>query len=222
MAIAESVENYEGEEAHINASQQGVIQYPREFARCLQLFAEQRPASYFEVGCYNGATASLATAYLQRFNPPSRRRPSTSGRPSSSTTSCAISFRCATAWARFPTTSRTSVSTRSSSMATTALNGLGRIIKTSDAMPCICAVHDVNHAPYRERPAGWWRARGVGTDQTRRRRRIYRDFRTSKPRHYGHRRACAGGSRTPETSLLASAVKHLKFLHKQAVSLASR
>lgn len=69
VAIAESVENYEGEEAHINASQQGVIQIPREFARCLQLFAEQRPASYFEVGCYNGATASLATAYLQRFNP---------------------------------------------------------------------------------------------------------------------------------------------------------
>jgi hypothetical protein len=69
VAIAESVENYEGEEAYINASQQGVIQIPREFARMLQLFAAQRPATYFEVGCYNGATASLATAYLQRFNP---------------------------------------------------------------------------------------------------------------------------------------------------------
>lgn len=69
VAIAEAVENYEGEEDHVNASQQGVIQIPREFARCLQLFAAHRPETYFEVGCYNGATASIATAYLQRFNP---------------------------------------------------------------------------------------------------------------------------------------------------------
>ncbi|HYR57766.1 MAG TPA: class I SAM-dependent methyltransferase, partial [Chthoniobacteraceae bacterium] len=60
---------YEGEEDYINASQQGVIQLPREFARWLLLLAEYRPATYLEIGCFNGATASLAAAYLQRFNP---------------------------------------------------------------------------------------------------------------------------------------------------------
>lgn len=69
VPIPETETTYEGEENFINASQQGVIQLPREFARCLQLFAARRPASYFEVGCFNGATASLAAAYLQRFNP---------------------------------------------------------------------------------------------------------------------------------------------------------
>lgn len=69
MPIHGAHEVYEGEEDYINGSQQGVIQIPREFARWLLLLAEHRPASYLEVGCFNGATATLATAYLQRFNP---------------------------------------------------------------------------------------------------------------------------------------------------------
>jgi protein-L-isoaspartate O-methyltransferase len=65
--IPEAAATYAGEEAHLNASQQGVIQLPREFARWLQLAAAHRPARYLEIGCFNGATASLAAAYLARF-----------------------------------------------------------------------------------------------------------------------------------------------------------
>jgi len=69
MPIHGADEVYEGDEDCINGSQQGVIQIPREFARWLLLLGEHGPANYLEVGCFNGATASLATAYLQRFNP---------------------------------------------------------------------------------------------------------------------------------------------------------
>lgn len=69
VPIPEVDETYEGEEEFINASQQGVIQLPREFARYLQFLAQHRPGSYLEIGCFNGATASIATAYLHRFNP---------------------------------------------------------------------------------------------------------------------------------------------------------
>ena len=60
---------YEGETDALNSSQQGLIQLPREFARWLLLLAEHRPATYLEIGSFNGASASLAAAYLQRFNP---------------------------------------------------------------------------------------------------------------------------------------------------------
>ena len=60
---------YEGETDWLNSSQQGLIQLPREFARWLLLLAAHRPASYLEIGCFNGASASLAAAYLHRFNP---------------------------------------------------------------------------------------------------------------------------------------------------------
>lgn len=53
----------------VNGSHQGVTQYPLEFARWLRLLADERPATYLEIGCYNGGTACLATAYLHRFNP---------------------------------------------------------------------------------------------------------------------------------------------------------
>lgn len=69
VPIPEVAATYEGEDDFVNASQQGVIQLPREFARYLILLGEHRPATYLEVGCFNGATASLATAFLQRFNP---------------------------------------------------------------------------------------------------------------------------------------------------------
>ncbi|MDB6152964.1 MAG: hypothetical protein JWL90_1417 [Chthoniobacteraceae bacterium] len=69
VPIPEYEQTYAGEEEFINASQQGLIQLPREFARYLLIAARERPATYLEIGCFNGATASLATAYLQRFNP---------------------------------------------------------------------------------------------------------------------------------------------------------
>ena len=69
VTIPDAALTYEGEEDFLNASQQGVIQLPREFARWLMLAATHRPVRYLEIGCFNGATATLATAYLQRFNP---------------------------------------------------------------------------------------------------------------------------------------------------------
>lgn len=69
VPIPEAALTYEGEEEHLNASQQGVIQLPQEFARWLQLAAAHRPARYLEIGTFNGATACLAAAYLARFHP---------------------------------------------------------------------------------------------------------------------------------------------------------
>ena len=69
VPIPDAEITYEGEDEWLNSSQQGLIQLPREFARWLLLLSEHRPASYLEIGCFNGATASLAAAYLQRFNP---------------------------------------------------------------------------------------------------------------------------------------------------------
>ena len=69
VPIPDAEITYEGETDHLNSSQQGLIQLPREFARWLLLLAENRPATYLEIGTFNGATASIAAAYLQRFNP---------------------------------------------------------------------------------------------------------------------------------------------------------
>lgn len=72
VPIPEAAATYASEEDHINGTQQGLIQLPREFARWLLLLAGHRPASYLEIGCFNGATASLAAAYLCRFVPAAR------------------------------------------------------------------------------------------------------------------------------------------------------
>ena len=69
VPIPEAAMTYEGEGDCLNPSQQGLIQLPREFARWLLLLSEFQPATYLEIGCFNGASASLAAAYLQRFNP---------------------------------------------------------------------------------------------------------------------------------------------------------
>ncbi len=69
VPIPDAEITYEGETDHLNSSQQGLIQLPREFARWLLLLSEHRPATYLEIGTFNGATASIAAAYLQRFNP---------------------------------------------------------------------------------------------------------------------------------------------------------
>jgi hypothetical protein len=58
------------DEAHLmNASCQGITQYPREFAHWLILLGQSRVNTYLEIGSYNGSTACLATAYLHRLNP---------------------------------------------------------------------------------------------------------------------------------------------------------
>jgi len=72
VPIPEAAVTYEGEEDFINGTQQGLIQLPREFARWLLLLGEVRPRSYLEIGCFNGATASLAAAYLHRLVPEAR------------------------------------------------------------------------------------------------------------------------------------------------------
>ena len=69
VPIPDAELTYAGESDYLNSSQQGLIQLPREFARWLLLVAEYRPATYLEIGTFNGATASIAAAYLQRFNP---------------------------------------------------------------------------------------------------------------------------------------------------------
>ncbi|MEQ1861028.1 MAG: class I SAM-dependent methyltransferase [Chthoniobacteraceae bacterium] len=72
VPIPEAATTYAGEEDFINGTQQGLIQLPREFARWLLLLGEQKPASYLEIGCFNGATISLAAAVLRRFVPDAR------------------------------------------------------------------------------------------------------------------------------------------------------
>jgi SAM-dependent methyltransferase len=69
VPIPECEKTYGPEAEYLNSSQQGLIQIPHEFARYLKLLGEHAPSSYLEIGCFNGATASLATAYLHRFNP---------------------------------------------------------------------------------------------------------------------------------------------------------
>ena len=75
VPIPDAELTYEGETDCMNSSQQGLIQLPREFARWLLLLAAHRPATYLEIGCFNGASASLAAAYLQRFHPDFRATP---------------------------------------------------------------------------------------------------------------------------------------------------
>jgi hypothetical protein len=72
VPIPDAGATYEGEEDFINGTQQGLIQIPREFARWLLLLGKHRPASYLEVGCFNGATVCIAGAYLRRFAPTAR------------------------------------------------------------------------------------------------------------------------------------------------------
>ncbi len=69
VPIPEAALTYAGEDDFVNASQQGLIQLPSEFAKYLLLVGEHQPSSYLEIGCFNGASASIATAYLQRRNP---------------------------------------------------------------------------------------------------------------------------------------------------------
>jgi SAM-dependent methyltransferase len=73
VAMLEPVDETYQDMAHlVCGSHQGISQYPREFARWLHLLGEVRPATYLEIGTFNGNTASLAAAYLQRIEPAAR------------------------------------------------------------------------------------------------------------------------------------------------------
>ncbi|MHA3773209.1 class I SAM-dependent methyltransferase [Verrucomicrobiota bacterium sgz303538] len=69
VSIPDAERTYGKDAECLNSSQQGLIQIPQEYARLLVLMGQHKPASYLEIGCFNGASACLATAYLQRFNP---------------------------------------------------------------------------------------------------------------------------------------------------------
>jgi hypothetical protein len=154
VPIPEAALTYEGEEEHLNASQQGVIQLPREFARWLQLVAEHRPARYLEIGTFNGATASLAAAYLARFHPD-------------------FSARTIDVWPGFVfhrevrdliplryEVGRTSFDLRGERFDAVFIDGdhsfdwaWADYENVGRGAP-VCAFHDVNNAPYRELPMG--------------------------------------------------------------------
>lgn len=154
VPIPEAEITYEGEEDWLNASQQGLIQLPREFAKYLLVLAVHRPETYLEIGCFNGAAACLATAYLHRFNPELK----------------AVTV---DVWPTFVfhhlvadlipleyVVNRTSYDFRGRAFDAVFIDGdhsfdwawadyqnVGRQAK-------ICAFHDVNNAPYRDMPMG--------------------------------------------------------------------
>jgi len=154
VPIPEAGATYVGEEDSINGTQQGLIQLPREFARWLWLLGEHQPASYLEIGCFNGATASLAAAYLRRFSPGAR------------VVTCDvfpafIFYGEAQAMAPLEyAVGRTSYDFRAERFEAVFIDGdhsfewawadyvnVGRAAK-------LCALHDVNNAPYREMHLG--------------------------------------------------------------------
>lgn len=154
VPIPEAHATYLGEGDYINGTQQGLIQLPYEFARWLVLLGEKKPASYLEIGTFNGATACLASAYLRRFVPDAR------------VVTCdifpAFIFH-GEASAVSPIeylVGRTSFDLRSESFDAVFIDGdhsfewawadyvnVGRSAK-------LCALHDVNNAPYREMHLG--------------------------------------------------------------------
>lgn len=154
VPIPEAHVCFEGFEDYINGTQQGLIQIPREFAQWLLLLGEQRPASYLEVGCFNGATALVAGAYLRRFVPEAR------------IVTCdvfpAFIFReeAASVLAIEYVVGRTSFDLRSQPFEAVFIDGdhsyewawadytnVGRSAR-------LCAMHDVNNAPYRDMHLG--------------------------------------------------------------------
>lgn len=69
VPIPAADETYGDDDEFINASSQGLIQIPLEFARYLALLADFKINRYIEVGCYTGGTVCLTAALLARFNP---------------------------------------------------------------------------------------------------------------------------------------------------------
>lgn len=154
VPIPESAITYQGEEDYLNASQQGLIQLPREFAAWLALLGKEKPASYLEIGCFNGATATIAGAVLRRWVPNAR------------IVTCdvfpAFIFQ-AEARALVPleyAVSRTSYDFVGQTFEAVFIDGdhsfewawadyqnVGRSAR-------ICALHDVRNAPYRDLPHG--------------------------------------------------------------------
>ena len=154
VPIPDAAVTYEGEEDHLNASQQGVVQLPREFARWLLLAAAHRPARYLEIGCFNGATATLAAAYLARFN-------------------SAFEALTIDVWPAFLfhrevreliplryEVGRTSFDLRGENFDAVFIDGDHSFewawadYENVGRRAAVCAFHDVNNAPYRELPLG--------------------------------------------------------------------
>jgi len=67
VPIPDAERTYAGDTQYLNSSQQGVIQLPDEFASYLLLLGREKPSTYLEIGTFNGATACLTAAYVQRF-----------------------------------------------------------------------------------------------------------------------------------------------------------
>jgi len=154
VPIPEYAVTYAGEEEHLNGTQQGLIQLPREFAAWLALLAELRPANYLEIGCFNGATAMLAGAVVRRVTPGAR------------IVTCDVfpafvfaeeARELVPLEYRVP---RTSYEFRDEQFDAVFIDGdhsfewawadyvnVGRAAK-------FCALHDVNNAPYRDLPLG--------------------------------------------------------------------
>jgi SAM-dependent methyltransferase len=149
VPIPDCEKTYGEDVEFLNSSQQGLIQIPREFARYLRLLADFAPGSYLEIGCYNGATASLATAYLQRFNP----------------ALYAVAVDIFPAFVFYPEVEGllplkyeigTSFDIRETHFDAVFIDGDHSFEWAwADYMNCgrfarVCAMHDVNNAPYRE------------------------------------------------------------------------
>ncbi len=155
VPIPESERTYGKDAEYLNSSQQGVIQLPEEFAAFLHLLGRYSPASYLEIGTFNGATASLATAYLQRFNPAIQT----------------VTIDIYPAFIFYEETrtllpnlryevGKTSFDFRSQRFDAVFIDGDHSFewawadYRNTGIQARFCAIHDVNNAPYRELPTG--------------------------------------------------------------------
>jgi hypothetical protein len=155
VQIPEAERTYALEAEHLNGSMQGVIQLPREFATYLLFLGNERPASYLEIGTFTGATACIASAYLQRFRSDFR----------GVTVDIYPGFvfweeaRPLVPWLQYEV-GKTSFAFQDQTFDTVFIDGdhsfewawadyrnVGRKAR-------ICALHDVNNAPYRDLPMG--------------------------------------------------------------------
>jgi hypothetical protein len=150
VSVPDAEKTYGAEAEYLNASQQGLIQIPAEFARYLQLVATHRPASYLEIGCFNGGTACIAAAYLRRFNPSFR----------------AVTIDIFPSFVFYPQVrdilpltyevGKTSYDFRHQAFDAVFIDGDHSFEWAwADYQNCgrdarVCALHDVNNAPYRE------------------------------------------------------------------------
>ena len=151
VPIPEAERTYGPEIEHLNSSSQGVIQLPCEFAKFLIIVGQQRPASYLEIGTFNGATACIAAAFLQRCRPDLRAvtvdvYPHFIFQPE---------IRALLPWLRYEV-DHTSFAFRGEAFEAVFIDGDHSFewawadYQNAGRQAKICAFHDVNNAPYRE------------------------------------------------------------------------